>query len=221
MRGVPVPYAQPDGCLVPSPAGTGRAVLVLHAWWGLNDAIRTVCTRLADAGFTAFAPDLFHGKIARGVAEADALSSAHDGERVQANVFEAAAFLRERADPANDGITVVGFSFGAYYALDLSVTDPEHVRSVVLFYGTGPADFSRSRAAYLGHFAAADEYEPQSEVNKLEAALRSAGRPVTFHRYNGTGHWFFEPDRVDAYNPAAASLAWDRTLTFLGDQSGR
>ncbi|MGD2047961.1 MAG: dienelactone hydrolase family protein [Chloroflexota bacterium] len=31
----------------------------------------------------------------------------------------------------------------------------------------------------------------------------------------GCGHWFFEPDRPQAYNPAAASLAWDRTLAFL------
>ena len=42
-----------------------------------------------------------------------------------------------------------------------------------------------------------------------------AGRPVIFYRYSGTGHWFFEPDRSQAYNQAAASLAWDRTLAFL------
>jgi carboxymethylenebutenolidase len=49
----------------------------------------------------------------------------------------------------------------------------------------------------------------------LEASLRYAGRPVTFYRYSGTGHWFFEPDRPDAFNQAAADLAWDRTLSFL------
>jgi len=103
----------------------------------------------------------------------------------------------------------------AYYALDLSAADPEHIRSVVLFYGTGPADFSRSRADYLGHFAENDPYEPESNIDELEASLMKAGRPVTFHRYQGTGHWFFEPDRADAFNAAAASLAWDRTLAFL------
>jgi carboxymethylenebutenolidase len=76
-------------------------------------------------------------------------------------------------------------------------------------------DFSNSRADYLGHFAELDEYETQTNVDSLEASLRRAGRPVTFFRYPGTGHWFFEPDRVEAYNPAAASLAWDRTLAFL------
>jgi carboxymethylenebutenolidase len=70
-------------------------------------------------------------------------------------------------------------------------------------------------AAYLGHFAETDAFEPQSDVDKLEAALRRAGRPVSFYRYIGTGHWFFEPDRSQAFNQAAASLAWDRTLAFL------
>ena len=110
---------------------------------------------------------------------------------------------------------MIGFSLGAYYALDLSAADPERIRSAVIFYGTGGDDFGGSKAAYLGHFAANDPYEPQSNVDALEEALRRAGRPATFYRYSGTGHWFFEPDRSDAYNPAAASLAWDRTLAFL------
>ena len=77
------------------------------------------------------------------------------------------------------------------------------------------SDFSASRADYLGHFAELDEYETQANVDSLETSLRRAGRPVTFYRYRGTGHWFFEPDRAEAYNPAAASLAWDRTMAFL------
>ena len=100
-----------------------------------------------------------------------------------------------------------------------SAADPDHIRSVVLFYGTGGGDFSTSRAAYLGHFAENDPYEPPAGVDELEESLRQAGRPVTFYRYPGTGHWFFEPDRTDAYNQAAATLAWERTLTFLRNSS--
>jgi carboxymethylenebutenolidase len=110
---------------------------------------------------------------------------------------------------------VIGFSLGAYYALDLAAADPEHIRSVVIFYGTGGGDYSNSKAAYLGHFAENDEFEPKSNVDDLEKSLGRAGRPVTFYRYSDTGHWFFESDRSQAYNQAAASLAWDRTLAFL------
>ena len=73
---------------------------------------------------------------------------------------------------------MIGFSLGAYYALNLAAADPEHIRSVVIFYGTGPADHSNSRAAYLGHFAENDEFEPQSNVDELEESFLSGLWPI-------------------------------------------
>jgi len=192
-------------------------VLVLHAWWGLNDTIKTFCTRLSQAGFVTFAPDLYHGKVAATVTDAESLGKALDARHMdaKADIAQAATFVAQRASRADRGLAVIGFSLGAYYALDLSASHPEYVRAVVLFYGTGDADFRRAKAAYLGHFAERDPFEPQSNVDALEAALARSGHAVTFHRYAGTGHWFFEPDRTDAYDPAAARLAWDRTVGFL------
>ena len=209
--------SQPDGFLAVPPTGKGPGVLVLHAWWGLNDTMRTVCTRLAEAGFVAFAPDLYHGKVADTIADAETLGKALDTNHLQAKaeIADATRFLSERAGQADRGLAVIGFSLGAYYALDLAAADPEHIRSVVIFHGTGGGDYSTSGAAYLGHFAENDEFEPQSNVDSLEEALQRAGRSATFYRYPGMGHWFFEPDRSEAYNQAAASLAWERTLAFL------
>jgi carboxymethylenebutenolidase len=210
-------HTQPDGCLAMPPAGNGSSVLVLHAWWGLNDTIKAFCTQLAESGFVAFAPDLYHGKVADKIADAETLGKALDANHLQAKaeIAEATMFLNKRVGQTGRGLAVIGFSLGAYYALDLAAADPEHIRSVVIFYGTGGGDYSNSRAAYLGHFAENDEFEPQSNIDDLEESLRRAGRPVTFYRYSGAGHWFFEPDRLQAYNQAAASLAWDRTLAFL------
>ena len=212
--------SQPQGFIAVPPSGKGDGVLVLHAWWGLNDTIKAVCRRLAESGFVAFAADLYHGKVADTIPAAEALGNAVDTNYLQAKgeVAEAAKYLSERVGQTDRGLAVVAFSMGAFFALDLSAADPEHIRSVVLFYGTEGTmgtDFSSSRAAYLGHFAENDQYESKSNVDNLEQSLRRAGRPVTFYRYPGTGHWFFEPDRSDAYNQAAASLAWDRTLAFL------
>ncbi|MCC6615993.1 MAG: dienelactone hydrolase family protein [Anaerolineae bacterium] len=213
---------QPEGYLALPATGTGSPVLVLHPWWGLNDTIKGVCARLAEAGFVTFAPDLYEGKVTDQIDEAEKLvtelSSKLDQTRIQ--LAEALAFLKARAGAGDTGIAVVGFSMGAYYALDLSVNQPTDIRAVVLFYGTGPADFSQSKAAFLGHFAEQDPFEPQASVDELEGELKSAGRPVTFYTYPGTGHWFFEPDRADAYDEAAASLAWERTLTFLEQSAG-
>lgn len=212
---------QPDGYLALPHAGSGEPVLVLHAWWGLNDTMKAFCRRLADSGFVAFAPDLYHSQVADTIAGAEALGHALDNNHLQAKaeIAEATRFLGERAGESDQGVTVIGFSLGAYYALDLAAADPDNVRSVVLFYGTGDADFSNSKAAYLGHFAENDPYEPQSNVEWLEESLKRAGRPVTFYHYPGTGHWFFEPNRSDAYNQAAAGLAWERTLAFLSRNS--
>jgi carboxymethylenebutenolidase len=214
-------HSQPEGFLAVSPTGTGAGVLVLHAWWGLNDTIKAFCKQLAESGFVVFAPDLYHGKVADNIADAEILGKALDSNYLQAKaeIADAVLLLTERATQSEDGLAVIGFSLGAYYALDLAAADPRHICSVVLFYGTGGGDFSSSRAAYLGHFAENDEFEPQSNVDNLEDSLRRAGRPVTFYRYSGTGHWFFEPDRSQAYNQAAASLAWDRTLAFLKHSS--
>ena len=211
-----VPQTQPDGYLAVPPTGKGSAVLVLHAWWGLNDTTRAFCRRLAESGFVAFAPDLYRGKVADNIADAGTLSKAlgANQSRAKADIAEAVRFLTERAGQADRGLAVVGFSMGAYYALDLSATD-SNIHSVVVFYGTRDGDYGSSKAAYLGHFAETDEFEPQSGVDRLEAALRRAGRPVNFYSYPGTGHWFFEPDRAEAFNRAAANLAWDRTLAFL------
>lgn len=196
-------------------AGSGPGVLVLHAWWGLNDTIKAVCMRLAEAGFVAFAPDLYRGETAATAADAKRLGAALDADhgRARADLTRAVDDLRARA--GGSGLAVLGYSLGGYYALDLAAARPDAVRSVVLFYGTGGGDWAASRADYLGHFASDDPFEPPANVEALERALVAAGRAVTFHRYDGVGHWFCEPDRADAYGPAAAELAWHRTLAFL------
>jgi carboxymethylenebutenolidase len=209
---------QPEGFLAAPPSGKGRGVLVLHPWWGLNETIRNFCRRLAAEGYVAFAPDLYHGKIAETIPQAEELSSGvfAASKQAMAEVTEAAAFLAGRAEPR--GIAVIGFSMGVAFGMPLSVEDPENVRAVVLFYGAGVEKFGASKASYLGHFAENELYESPEYIAEMEQALRAAGRPWTSYTYPGTGHWFFEPDRVDAYNEAAAKLAWERTVAFLREQ---
>ena len=44
----------------------------------------------------------------------------------------------------------------------------------------------------------------QANVDFLETALQRTGRSVTIYRYLGTGHWFFEPDRTQAFDPGSS-----------------
>jgi carboxymethylenebutenolidase len=206
---------RPAGYLALPTTGKGDPVLVLHAWWGLNQMIRDFCRRLAEAGFIAFAPDLYGGKTAESIPDAQALRDALDSAKAKELVAIAAKWQYGRYGKKRKGLAVIGFSLGAHYALELSCAEPETVDLVTIFYGTGSADFSKSKSSYLGHFAETDQFEPQAEVDALKAKLTEAGRVVNFYTYPSTGHWFFEPDRADAYSPVAAEAAWRRTVEFL------
>jgi carboxymethylenebutenolidase len=213
--------AKLDGFLAEPKTRSGYGVVVLHAWWGLNADVKNFCKRLANAGFVAYAPDLFHGKIAATEEAAEELVNEFDGKhaQVEADIATASSYLAERTRKKGKGrIGIVGFSFGAYYALNASNADPEHVRAVVVYYGTGQEEFGHSRASYLGHFAEKDAFEPKKNVDALSKMLKDAGRPHRFFTYSGTGHWFVEPSVKRAYDAAAAKQSWARTVAFLNKE---
>ena len=195
-------------------SGAGAGVLVLHAWWGLNDTFRNFCDRLAGEGFVALAPDLYHGAVAVTREEAQGLMRQMDKDAARKTLYAALKDLA--AHPAVDrpSTGVVGFSLGGYYALGLACQKPKNIAAVVTFYGTGRGKFAEAQAAFLGHFAEDDEFEPAADVLQLEQNIRQAGKAVAFYTYPGTKHWFFEPDRPE-YDPTAAQLAWERTAAFL------
>jgi carboxymethylenebutenolidase len=201
---------------VAKPAGgEGPGVIVLHAWWGLNDFFKSVCDRLAEQGFVAAAPDFYHGEVGKTIAEAQALNRKYEEEEPVTRIVAAAAsYLKTCPGVAGRGIAALGASMGAWWSCALAVMEPELVRAVVLFYGTAQQDFSKTRAAFQGHFAEQDPYESAEDVHRLEGWLKEAGREMEFHRYPGTKHWFIETDRPE-YAPQAARLAWERTLAFL------
>ena len=216
------PKRSPAYLAVPE-SRSGAGVLVLHAWWGLTSVFTDVCDRLAMEGFVALAPGLYPGgETTDSIAEAETLVNAlfKNPDEAEAIVFAAVNHLRALPGVTDGPVGVIGYSLGANWALDLSLTRPDDVGAVVAVYGTGGGDFSAAQAAYLGHFAENDDFEPMAEVRALEAAIREAGHDVEFHVYPGTGHWFVEPNRPDVYNAEAAGLAWDRTLAFLTARLG-
>jgi carboxymethylenebutenolidase len=83
-----------------------------------------------------------------------------------------------------------------------------------VFYGSQSVDMAPATSPFLGHFAESDDFVDNDELTLLEADLRLLDKRVEFIRYPGTQHWFFESDRP-AYDPAAADLAWQRTIAFL------
>ncbi len=215
-----------SGYLAVPEGGSGPGVVVLHAWWGLTEPFRQVCDRLAHAGFVALAPDLYQGKTATTVEEAETLASAlnRESERASGDIAGAVQFLRQHEATqqagGQDKLALIGFSLGGAYALDTSVNLPEEVGAVVIFYATYTGlDFGRAKAAYLGHFAENDPFEPTESVAELEQELSAAGKQANFYTYAETKHWFFEENRPE-YDAGAARLAWERTVAFLHERLG-
>ncbi len=189
-------------------------ILALHAWWGLNNFFKAFCDRLSAEGYLVLAPDLYRGAIARTIPEAEKLRGKLRRDVAAQEILEALSQLPTHATARGKPIGALGFSLGAYWTLWLAEEKPEALNTVILFYGTRGGEYTRTRAAFLGHFAETDPYTSLSGVKKLEKTLKKAGRETAFNIYPGTGHWFCEDDRPE-YNHEAASLAWQRTIEFL------
>ncbi len=195
-------------------SGSGPGVLVLHSWWGLTDSIKDRCNQLADAGFTALAPDLFEGQVATDREHGQTLLLEADPNALVSGVTSCTDALR-RMPATNEGpIMVVGFSMGASLGLWLSEREAHQVTSVVAFYGTQEIDFTETRSRYQFHLTVADDMIDHDEAVLMEASLGLADRPIEVHRYPDVDHFFAEPG-TSGYDEAAADLAWKRTIEFL------
>src|SRR5690349_23821272 len=89
--------------------GKGPGGLVLHAWWGLKPFFKQFCDRLAKEGFTVLAPDLYQGRIAKTIDEAQDLLGKRDLELMQDTVMAAKDHLHEIT---KGKIGLIGFSMG-------------------------------------------------------------------------------------------------------------
>ncbi|MEW6402088.1 MAG: dienelactone hydrolase family protein [Chloroflexota bacterium] len=194
------------------PENGGPGILVLHAWWGLKPFFKEFSDRLAEQGYTLLAPDLFDGKIAKTIDEAKKLAQGSDSQSVGDIVMAAKDHLLSLT---KNRIGVLGFSFGAAWALVAAGYDPEKIAATVLFCGAYPdMDFSKVKSKVLGHFCEVDEWEPIEGVRQMEDGMKAANVDATLHFYPKVSHWFMEPDRPE-YDSASAQLAWERTMEFL------
>ena len=195
--------------------GEGVGVLLLHAWWGLNDFIRQTCDAFAQSGYLAVAPDYYQGQIATTIEEAKACRGKIDRRTAQKEVTLALDTLCDNPHLNAPKVAVVGFSLGVGYALELASRRADKVGALVLFYGTGGGKVDMIQAPIQGHFAEDDRWGANSsKVDRLAQRLELAGNPPKFYTYPVTEHWFMETDRPE-YAPEAADLAWKRTFGFL------
>ena len=186
-------------------------ILILHAWWGLNDFFKRFSDRLSSVGFSVLALDLYNGEVATDIESAKKLRGSLDRQISHEEIKSAVAYLRERYE---NQIGIIGFSMGASLALWTMDNCYKDVGATVLYYGTSGGRFRKAKSPVLGHFAADDPYERAEKISELESHLQAENIPINFHIYSGTKHWFAEENRPE-YDSKSAQLTWDRTVEFL------
>ena len=214
-----------------SPSGYGRArgylvrpakaaaplplALVVHENRGLNPHIEDVARRLALENFIVLAPDALFplGGYPGDEDAARALFQQLDQSKAFADFVNAAGFLHTQPG-SNHRLGAVGFCYGGAIVNRLAVALPD-LRAAVPFYGTAPAidGVGAIRAELLLHFASSDE-RVNATWPAYEAALKQAGVRYTAYQYPDTQHGFHN-DTTPRFDPAAAALAWNRTLALF------
>ena len=200
------------------PKGGGKhpAMVVIHENRGLNPHIEDITRRLAVDGFLAMAPD---GLSPVGGTPADqdkARTLIRELDRAKTLQSYLAAVTHLHNHPESTGkVGCVGFCWGGGLSNQLAVNSAE-LSAAVVFYGRSPsdADVPKIKAALLLHYAGLDK-RINASVPTYENALKSAGISYTRHTYEGANHAFNNDTNAARYNPAAAKLAWSRTVAFL------
>ena len=202
--------------------GAGPGVVVLQEWWGLVPQIKKVCDLLAAEGFTALAPDLYHGEVAAHTEmdKAGELMDSLPPDRAARDMSAAIDYLLAHDACTSETVGVTGFCMGGLLALRIAALEGDRVSAAAPFYGAplddGSLDWDNLTAAVEGHFAAADDFFPPDACEALAARLRTLGKEVVFHFYPGTGHGFGNWENpLGNYNEQAWQKAWQRSLAFL------
>jgi carboxymethylenebutenolidase len=204
-----------QGYLATPASGKGPGILVIQEWWGLVGHIKNVCDRLAAEGFSALAPDMYHGQTASEPDGAGKLFMALNIGQAEKDLRGAATYLAQHSSTARLG--AVGFCMGGQLALFAGTLNPS-VGAVVNFYGIHPnvtPDYTRLSGPVLGLFAEKDGFVTPQVARDTDAAIKKAGKQSEINIYPNVDHGFFNDERPDVYNKAAADDAWRRTLAHF------
>ncbi len=202
------------GYLARPAAGTGKGVVVIQEWWGLNSNIRNIADRFAAEGFVALAPDLYHGKVTSEPDEAGKLMMALRIDEAEKDLRGAIRYLKELTGAP---VGTVGFCMGGALSLFAACKAGSDVGACVDFYGGHPAvtyDWDGLTAPVLGIWAEHDDFV-NPNIPRYEEELKRRGKKYEFVTCPGTQHAFFNDERPGIYHPQAAEDSWKRVLAFF------
>jgi carboxymethylenebutenolidase len=197
------------------PKGTPKGrVVVVQEIFGVNNHIRSVCDRLAEAGYVGLAPAIFDriapnfesGYSEAEVAKAREYIAKVDWAKLMLDV-EAAVDALKKEGP----VAILGFCLGGTVAF-LAATKIDGLAAAVSYYGGQVAKHadSKPKAPVQMHFGEKDGHIPLSDVE----SIRQKRPESEIYVYPGAGHGFHCDER-GSFETNSAKTAWGRSLAFL------
>jgi len=199
------------------PAQPGPGIVVIQEWWGLVPHIEHIADRFSEAGFVALAPDLYHGQKATSPDQAGKLMMALRIDEAAKDLGGAVDRVAQEGLVSSKKIGTVGFCMGGALSLFAASRNPT-VGACVVFYGGHPnvkPDLSSLEAPVLGIYAGKDGFVSPAVVKELDQQLTALGKRHEFHTYPNADHAFFNDQRPEVYDAAAAADAWNKTVAFF------
>jgi carboxymethylenebutenolidase len=216
-------YVKPNG------QGLFPAVIVIMEAFGLNDYIKSVCDRLAKAGYAALAPDFYHGALYpyTDIKGAIAKLKTIKDDVAMAELGKGVAFLSSQREIKKGGVGVMGFCMGGRLSFLANAAHADHVKAAISFYGGGIAampdplgranlldQVNKINAPMMLMYGAEDQSIPVEEHQRIALALSQAKKRYSLNVFPKAKHGFFS-DRRDSYNADASAEAWAMTLSFF------
>ena len=185
--------------------------------------------RYAQAGYACVIPYLFHWWPPE--TDVEVKRAEFSDDRTVEDLDAARTLLAglERVDA--DRIGILGHCFGGRVAWLGACHEPRYKACAVFyggrikleFAGGAPAPITLAgniRCPVLGIFGNDDQGPSPEDVNDYEAALKAAGVPYEFHRYDGAGHGFQDFNNPERYREAQSEDAWEKALAFFARHLG-
>ena len=207
MRGLLVMPAKHDGKL--------PGIVVVHENRGLNPYIEDTARRAALEGFVVLAPDALTplGGYPGNDDEGRTMQRERDREEMLQD-FIAAFNTLKKNKKCTGNIGVVGFCFGGWISNMMAVHVPD-LKAAVPFYGSQPKaeNVPNINAPLLLQYAGLDK-RVNAGWPAYEEALKANKKEYTAHIYPEVNHGFHNYS-TSRYDKPAATLAWDRTISFF------
>lgn len=210
------------GGYLAAPGGSGPhpAVVVIHEAYGLNDNMKDITHRLAEAGYVALAVDLFSDRN-RAVCMARYMGGMLLGSVNRYGIDDLKAALtylaRDRTVDATR-MGAIGFCMGGGFAIAWACTD-SRLKAIAPFYGANPRPLEvvSRLCPVVGSYPEKDFTANAGRA--LDKALDQHNIAHDIKIYTDAHHSFFN-DAAKSYNKAAAEDSWTRVVKFFGERLG-